>query len=150
MPKIIGLEEQQAALKEIRDALKEIKHINSFLEHENEGGKYTISFIADDGTRCSATAFANSKEEVDSLIQQHKTRIRNHVRSLAEKNRIHLEIEEKLDLGFELTFEEQAKLEAEEYTDMAAEEDEADEENCFSDEEYFSGEEGTDETEEPQ
>ena len=46
MPKIIGLTEQQSALREISAAVKKMDGINDFLNTPNPEGKYTISFEA--------------------------------------------------------------------------------------------------------
>ena len=129
MDSIMGQKEQQAALREIKAACKEMESTNKFLTCSNKEGKYTISYIADDGSRCSATADAASKDEIDRFILRHKQLITNNVVELADKNRIMLDPEEKELFGLELTAEEReeldarllAKLEAEEQSSAAAE-----------------------------
>ena len=120
MPRIIGQAEQQSAMKEIRVALREMESTNLFLNTANKSGKYSILFTADDGTRCSAIAFTEKKEDIDRFVLHHKHRIANRVKALAEENRIALEIDEKLALGIDLTEEEEIELDQREMAALEA------------------------------
>ena len=120
MPEIIGQKERQNAMKEIRSALKEMVGTNQFLETTNREGTYTISFERDDGTRCSAIAYTEKKEDIDRFVLHHKYKVASRVKDLAERNGIALYVDEKLILDIELTHEEQEELDARELAALEA------------------------------
>ncbi len=122
MPKIIGQKEQQDALKEIKKAVKEMENINAFLNAKDFSGQYTISFTDDKGKKLSATAYIEKKEDIERFIVHNKAKISSHIADLAEKNRIALDIDEKMTLDIPLTAEELKIYEEQELEKILAEE----------------------------
>lgn len=107
MPKIIGQAEQQAAMREIKSALKEMGDTNLFLEAINHSKKFTISFVADDGSKYHAIAYVEDKEKLDHFVLHYKHLTANRVKQLAEENRIALDLDEKLAFSLDLMPEEE-------------------------------------------
>lgn len=99
MAKIMGYEQQQEAMKNIRSGLKEIEGTNVFLDSANETGKYTVYFSGPDGKRVSATILCPDKAVIDQLVRQYKESVAQDLASQAEANRIELEPDEKTILG---------------------------------------------------
>lgn len=110
MPKILGQEEQRAAMKEITTALKDVADTNSFLDALNHSKNFTISFVAEDGSKYHAIAYAEKKEELDRFVLHYKHLMANRVKMLTEENRIGLSLDEKLAFDFDLTSEEEDEL----------------------------------------
>ena len=95
MPKILGREEQEQALKDIRALLKGMKGVNSFLEAVNPDGVYQVSMIDSAGTRFAADIYAENKADINRLVLDHKRRVRDHIYNLAKENRIALDPEDE-------------------------------------------------------
>ena len=102
MPKIIGQQEQQRALKEITAALREVTAINRFLSRQNTSGTYTVSFTDEHHEKQSCSLFSADKDDVDLLVLNYKDRLKNKIQSLTETYRIALEPQEQalLDSNF--------------------------------------------------
>lgn len=99
MPKIIGLAEQQAAVKKIRAILKDLSVTKTFLDAANVSGEYTITFKGSDNHVYSTTVYAEEKNLVDALAEAYRQRMADEVLALAQQNRIELDPEEKVLLG---------------------------------------------------
>jgi len=100
MANIIGLADQQKALKDISAILKDLKTTNSFLDAVNPTKTYTISFTDIDGKK-HATELSGSKEEVDALVGRYKGEMKALVLAMAEEYRIGLDVNDKKILGIE-------------------------------------------------
>ena len=99
MAKILGQDDQQRALKEIRAALKSLVPVNEFLDGHNPEGTYHISFSDSEGKRFSAELYSESKGEIDALVRNYKERVKTHILELARNNRIVLDPEDNDILG---------------------------------------------------
>jgi len=99
MPKIIGLAEQQAAVKKIKAILKDLGATKTFLDANNPSGEYTLSFKGIDNHMYSTTVYAEEKHLVDTLAEAYRKRMADEVQSLASQNRIELDPDEKEILG---------------------------------------------------
>lgn len=99
MAKIIGLEQQQEALQNIRSGVKEVEKTNKFLETDNPSGKYTIFFNDSSGSRVVSTIVCEDKNVVDQLVRTSKENMAKQLNNLAEENRIELDPAEKSVLG---------------------------------------------------
>lgn len=95
MPKIIGQQEQQRALKEITAALKEVSAINRFLSKQNTSGTYIVSFMDDQNEKQSCSLFTSDKDDVDLLVLNYKDRLKSKIQSLTETYRIALDPQEQ-------------------------------------------------------
>lgn len=120
MARIYGLEEQQAALREVKAALRDVTDTNMFLDASNHSKKFLISFVAEDGSKYRAFAYTENKEDLDHLVSHQKHLLANHIKRLAEKNRIVLDPEEKVAFGLELTPEEEEELTRRELAELEA------------------------------
>ena len=98
MANIIGLQEQQRALKEIQDSLKDLSVLNTFLGAHNPSGVYCITFTDEEGKKHKVELPAN-KEEIAALAAPHKKEKCEHVRKLASEKRIALDPEDEEILG---------------------------------------------------
>ena len=101
MAKIIGLEKQKKALKEISTVIKEINSANEFLNTSNPTGEYTISFIPEAGKKVAVDITVSNKETIDQLVHAYKAMVRDHVTNLAAEHYISLDDQEKAILGIE-------------------------------------------------
>ena len=99
MPKIIGLAEQQAAVKKIKAILKDLVVTKSFLDAANASGEYTITFKGQDNHVYNTTVYAEDKRQVDALAEAYRQRMAAEVQALASQNRIELDPDEKELLG---------------------------------------------------
>ena len=95
MPKIIGQQEQQRALKDILAMLKDVSIINSFLSMQNNSGKYTIAFADGNNVRHSCLLFGTEKDDIYLLALHSKDNLRKQIYALAEEYRIALDPEEE-------------------------------------------------------
>ena len=95
MPKIIGQQEQQRALKEITAALREVTAINRFLSRQNTSGIYAVSFTDDQNEKQSCFLFSTDRDDVDLLVLNYKDRLKSKIQSLTETYRIALEPQEQ-------------------------------------------------------
>jgi len=95
MPKIIGLEAQQQAVREIQGLMKDITNVNHFLQNANPAGEYQISFIGPEGRKISTTFTCANKEWIDHLLQEYKTSVAAAVSQKTEEYRIALDEQEK-------------------------------------------------------
>lgn len=93
MPKIIGLDAQNEALKKIKKILKDLETVNKFLESSYDSDEFTISF-----EKTASLAIA-SKEEMDRFVSAYKKRLADEVESLCKEFNIELDDDEKLSLG---------------------------------------------------
>lgn len=98
MANIIGLQKQEAALKEIQSVIKNIDEANKFMEAENPTGIITISFKKEDGKK-QLTEISVPKEKVNALITDYKAEKREYVLQMARDNRIALDPEDEVILG---------------------------------------------------
>lgn len=85
MPKIKDLDAKQRALKDVKAGLKDLESINHFLNASSADNTFVISFQTADGSKVSATAFTENKEEIDLLIMNHRERIVNDINYKAQK-----------------------------------------------------------------
>ena len=99
MANIIGLKQQQEALKKVRSALKEVETMNAFLLAQNSSGQYTLSFTDETGKKISTDIVA-SKEEVDNLIAKYKKGMKDYIFTLAEEFHIGLDLEDEKILEY--------------------------------------------------
>lgn len=95
MPKIIGQQEQQRALKDILTMLKDVVAINNFLSMQNKTGKYTISFAGENNVKHSCLLCGAEKDDIDLLALNSKDNLRKQIFALAEEYRIALDPEEE-------------------------------------------------------
>ncbi len=93
MPKIINLEQQKQAMKEIMAGLRELNTINQFLNTESTSSVYSISFTDAAGKKYAANAYAAHKEELNHFVQAQRDRVSQHIRNLAFQYQI--EFDEK-------------------------------------------------------
>lgn len=100
MANIIGLADQQKALKDISAILKDLKTTNSFLDAVNPTKTFTISFTDNDGKK-HATELSGSKEEVDALVSRYKDEMKVLVLAMAEEYHIGLDVNDKKILGID-------------------------------------------------
>lgn len=98
MANIIGLQEQQRALKEIQDILKDLAALNTFLSAQNPTGVYSITFSDEEGKKHKAELPA-VKEEIAALAARYKKDKSDYVRKLASDKRIALDLEDEEILG---------------------------------------------------
>lgn len=101
MPKIIGMDERQQALKEITNKLKDVSAINDFLKTSNETGEYTILFTDSNGKKVRADIHCDSKEDVNLLVEEYKQNIKHKIIELAQAQQIGFDDDEKELLGLE-------------------------------------------------
>lgn len=99
MPKIIGQQEQQRALKDILAMLKDVSAINNFLSMKNDAKKYTISFSDENNAKHSCLLFSVEKDDIDILALHSKEYLRKQIYTLAEDYRIALDAEEEHQLS---------------------------------------------------
>lgn len=124
MAKIIGKEQQEAALKEINVARKEMENTQSFLGAPAPAtGQFIIKFVDANGKKQTATAFASKKEDIDVFVMQHQKRVADRVSDLSQRNHIALDPKEKSLFGMQLTQEEQDELDELTLSAMVAEEE---------------------------
>lgn len=95
MPKIIGQEEQQRALKQITALLKEVSAVNAFLSAENPEGEFVISFTDNNKAKHSCSIFSEDRKAVDQLALNYKNRIKAQILELANEHRIALDHSEQ-------------------------------------------------------
>lgn len=101
MASIIGLADQQKALKEIKNSLKDLTTINEFLEAQNSSGVYTITFTSDDNKKYSTDIIVESKESINALAIKNKQKRCEDIVKKAEEYKIGLDSADKKILGIE-------------------------------------------------
>lgn len=130
MAQIIGLKEQQDALKKIKSLLNSLTASNLFLETDNPENLYEFTFSIphapeaenenigmiedniEEGEKVqkkrkrktiqiSAPAFSQNKAIIDELVMNHKKNIVDEILELAEKYNIELDDADKKILGIE-------------------------------------------------
>lgn len=99
MARILDQEEQKKALKNINASIKEIETANEFMAASNPTGQYSITFTGEDDKKYTTTFTAESKEDIDLLIEAHKANEKNRITKLAEDNRIALDDDDIAVLG---------------------------------------------------
>ena len=100
MANIMGLQQQQEALKEITDIIKELKVANKFLDMSDPETEYSIGFIDEEGKKMKIE-ISGYKSEIDELVNRYKEAKRNKILTLAQENRIALDPEDNEVLGIE-------------------------------------------------
>lgn len=94
MAKILGLKEQQKALREINSTLKEFEPINEFLKIQNPSDEYTISFKDENGKTIQTKLLCDDKEPINILVKAYKENLVQSIKQKAAQYNIGLEEEE--------------------------------------------------------